>query len=170
MREFFFKNSLSCSVFDDLRYFNASKEVTNVFLDDSSIRVKEQFTAYSENYFNVGNAILNGNDLKLCNLNFFITKSTSTNSGTIDFIENSRFIKRTQGLFVPLRFSKLLQSDNSIADLFSVYFGEGSSEIKHKLKPYTTYLTFKQKRYKRKKFINFSSKNVALDSKLLNVK
>lgn len=89
---------------------------------------------------------------------------------TIDFIGDSRFIKRTQGLYLPLRIVKNLFTHSDVNELFSLQWGEGTSTIKHKIKPYTTYLTFKQKRYKRKKMINFNTKSVNLDDKIVNVK
>jgi hypothetical protein len=82
-----------------------------------------------------------------------------------DFVESSRILKRTQGLFLPVRLIKYpfnselfnnyynFDSTNNSLDLFKFRFGNGENNINHKVIPHTTYLTLKQKRYKRKKVI-----------------
>jgi len=43
--------------------------------------------------------------------------------------------------------------NNSIIELFKLRFNENESSIKHKPVPHSTFLTMKQKRYKRRKLI-----------------
>jgi hypothetical protein len=82
-----------------------------------------------------------------------------------DFVESSRVIKRTQGVGLPVRLIKYpfgleftdryhdVTDTNHSLDLFRFRFNDGESKISHKVIPHTTYLTLKQKRYKRKKVI-----------------
>jgi len=74
-----------------------------------------------------------------------------------DFIENSRLVKKNNGVDLPIRLIKFpldLLENNLIADegtLFKLRFSSGKTALTHKIAPHSTYLAFKQKRYKRKK-------------------
>jgi hypothetical protein len=134
-------------------------------------KVASQLLELSSSYIEVGQ-LSQTNDISSLASAISVShlRLPQSQNSSIDFLENSRFIKRTQGLNVPLRLVKALFHDSSATEVLLLQWGDGASEIKHKLKPYTTYLTFKQKRYKRKKFINFTSKNTQIDSNLVNVK
>lgn len=88
-----------------------------------------------------------------------------------DFIESSRYIKKQQGVLLPIRLIKLNQkwndSDNfNNLDLFRVRFNSGNSNIQSKNVPNTTYMSIKQKRYERKKNISPITKMVREDYSL----
>jgi len=73
----------------------------------------------------------------------------------IDNWENTRPVKRSSGRNTPLRLVKYPVSDsnlsNSNGNLFFLRFDLEETKLKHKVNPEKTYLTFKQKRYSRKK-------------------
>lgn len=99
-------------------------------------------------------------------LGYFNTDKLYTNANMYsDFVDSSRVMKRTQGVSLPVRLIKYpfgldfsnnyndnLDTNHSL-DLFRFRFNDGESKITHKVIPHTTYLTLKQKRYKRKKVI-----------------
>lgn len=93
-----------------------------------------------------------------------------------DFDEYSRWIKRSQGGILPLRFIKqplgLESKTNFDIDLFKIRFNSNVNKAQHKLIQDTIYLTLKQKRYNRKKFITPQNKYFrdALDKKTNNIK
>lgn len=93
-----------------------------------------------------------------------------------DFDEYSRWIKRSQGGILPLRIIKqplgLENKTNFEADLFKIRFNSNVNKAQHKLVQDTIYLTLKQKRYNRKKFIAPQNKYFrdALDKKTNNIK
>ena len=123
----------------------------------------------------LSNVILNGQynddaDYLSDNMLSLFNSLHSIKNFTLDFIENSRFLKRTQGLVLPLRINKALFLVDSENVPFYSQWGNGDSTLKHKIKPYTTYLTFKQKRYKRKKIINFTTKHSYIDDSKINIK
>jgi hypothetical protein len=77
-----------------------------------------------------------------------------------DFLEVNRWVKRSQGTNSPLRIIKYPISNKTNFDfgtdtisLFKFRFSENESTIKHKPTPHSTFLTMKQKRYKRRKLI-----------------
>jgi hypothetical protein len=77
-----------------------------------------------------------------------------------DFLEVNRWVKRSQGSNTPLRLIKYpisnkinYHSNNEITELFKFRFNENEQTIKHKPVPHSTFLTMKQKRYKRRKII-----------------
>lgn len=85
-----------------------------------------------------------------------------------DFIESSRYIKKQQGVLLPIRLIKLNQKwndslDFTNLDLFRVRFNSGNSNIQSKNVPNTTYMSIKQKRYERKKNISPITKMVRED-------
>jgi hypothetical protein len=131
--------------------------------------VKDYSNVYSLNYFgsrykkynlvskNILNSILLDNNIE--------ENLLSTANMYSDFTESSRIVKRTQGVLLPIRIIKYpfglefndtdtsrLETNHSL-DLFRLRFNDGESKISHKVIPHTTYLTLKQKRYKRKKVI-----------------
>lgn len=72
-------------------------------------------------------------------------------------------IKRTSGPSIPLRILKYplgsreeinTVGEDYLVELFSFKFGSGEPELVQKIDPHTTYYTFKQQRYTRKKNIN----------------
>jgi hypothetical protein len=77
-----------------------------------------------------------------------------------DFLEVNRWAKRSQGTNSPLRIIKYPISNKTnfdfnsdIVDLFKLRFSDNETSIKHKPTPHSTFLTMKQKRYKRRKLI-----------------
>jgi hypothetical protein len=77
-----------------------------------------------------------------------------------DFVEVTRFSKRNQGVNSPVRLIKYPISNKTNFDfnsdtieLFRFRFNENESFAKQKPSPHSTFLTLKQKRYKRKKVI-----------------
>jgi heme/copper-type cytochrome/quinol oxidase subunit 2 len=77
-----------------------------------------------------------------------------------DFLEVNRWVKRGQGTNSPLRLIKYPISNKTnfnfnsdIIELFRFRFNDNESAIKHKPVPHSTFLTMKQKRYKRRKLI-----------------
>jgi hypothetical protein len=103
---------------------------------------------------------------QLFNKNFFFkslqTCSELKNSlyNYNDFSEITRFSRRSQGTNNPVRIIKYPVSNKSnfdfnsdIIELFRLRFNENESSIKQKPASHSTFLTLKQKRYKRKKII-----------------
>lgn len=81
-----------------------------------------------------------------------------------DFLEVNRLAKRKQGN-TPLRLIKYPISnksefsvDNEIIELFRFRFSDNENNVKHKPAPHSTFLTLKQKRYKRRKAIPLRNK------------
>jgi len=76
-----------------------------------------------------------------------------------DFLEVNRWFKKNQGINSPLRLikypisNKFENFDNNEINLFKFRFSNNESTIKHKPTPHSTFLTMKQKRYKRRKLI-----------------
>ena len=84
-----------------------------------------------------------------------------------DYAESSRFVKRTQGVNLPLRIVKYPFGLDSTYDtnynvetlnLFNLKFNDTENSLKHKTVPHSSYLTIKQKRYTKKKDINTITK------------
>jgi heme/copper-type cytochrome/quinol oxidase subunit 2 len=75
-----------------------------------------------------------------------------------DFDEYSRWVKRNQGGQMPLRFIKkplgLESKELFESDMFKIRFNSNVNKLQHKLTQDTIYLTLKQKRYNRKKFVS----------------
>lgn len=77
-----------------------------------------------------------------------------------DFFESNRWIKRGQGTNTPLRLIKYPISNKTnfdvnkdVIELFKFRFTDNETSIKHKPSSHSTFLTMKQKRYKRRKII-----------------
>jgi hypothetical protein len=105
---------------------------------------------YSITVKNIYKSILLGTNLNT-NLNMYA-----------DYVESSRFIKRTQGVNLPLRIVKYPFGLDSTYDtnynistlnLFNLKFNDTENSLKHKSVPHTSYLSIKQKRYTKKKNI-----------------
>lgn len=110
---------------------------------------------------------LNRKEFAQNNLNFFFFVKNNylsdIKSGLIsnnDFLDTLTSVKRSNGPISPLRLIKNplvtdnfseVTSDNF--ELFRLRFNDESTSVQHKVLPHTTYLTIKQKRYKRKKAI-----------------
>lgn len=76
-----------------------------------------------------------------------------------DFLEVNRWFKKSQGTNSPIRLikypisNKFNSLENENINLFKFRFNNNESNIKHKPTPHSTFLTMKQKRYKRRKLI-----------------
>lgn len=77
-----------------------------------------------------------------------------------DFDQSSRLLKKSAGIPLPIRLIKnpfIANIENSFNkddfNFFRIRFSSGENELVHKTVPHSTYLTLKQKKYKRKKFI-----------------
>lgn len=77
-----------------------------------------------------------------------------------DFTEVTRFSKRSQGTNSPVRLIKYPISNKTnfdfnsdLLEIFRFRFNDGESTTKQKPLPHSTFLTMKQKRYKRKKIV-----------------
>ena len=77
-----------------------------------------------------------------------------------DFLEVNRWAKRGQGTNTPARLIKFPISNKTnfdfnkdVLELFRFRFTDNETTIKHKPVPHSTFLTMKQKRYKRRKTI-----------------
>jgi len=77
-----------------------------------------------------------------------------------DFLESNRWVKRGLGTNTPLRLIKFPVSNKTefdfskdVIELFRFRFTDNETSVKHKPVPNSTFLTMKQKRYKRRKII-----------------
>lgn len=77
-----------------------------------------------------------------------------------DFLEVNRWVKKSQGMNTPARLIKFPISnktnfnfDGDVLNLFRFRYSENENSVKHKPIPHSTFLTMKQKRYKRRKNI-----------------
>lgn len=100
-----------------------------------------------------------------------ITPATKSFYTYNDYNETTRWIKRSYGSVLPLRFIKLpvsakndFSSTGDLVELFRVRFGDNESTVRSKPAPHSTFLIMKQKRYTRKKIINPRYKFIKKDS------
>lgn len=77
-----------------------------------------------------------------------------------DFLEVNRWVKKSQGTNTPIRIIKFPISNktnfefkNEVLSIFKLRFSDNENTVKHKPIPHSTFLTMKQKRYKRRKNI-----------------
>jgi hypothetical protein len=77
-----------------------------------------------------------------------------------DFVEVTRFSKRSQGTNSPVRLIKYPISNKTsfdfnqdVLEIFRFRFNDGEPSSKQKPLPHSTFFTMKQKRYKRRKVI-----------------
>jgi hypothetical protein len=138
-------------------------EVLNVELKDNAANVflSNYYGLRYKKYHNASKNIVNNILIQ----NSIIDTETNNLNMYSDFVESSRLIKRTQGVGLPVRLIKYpfglqftdayhdVTDTNHSTDLFRFRFNDGESKIQHKILPHTTYLTLKQKRYKRRKVI-----------------
>lgn len=140
------KNSWS-SISEDLEDNNIFKKNVNSFLKSDiffnrkiQIEVKDSLLNLSKYKFSnvYGNILYNYND----------------------FLEVNRWAKRGQGTNTPARLIKYPISNKTnfdfnkdVLELFRFRFTDNETTIKHKPVPHSTFLTMKQKRYKRRKTI-----------------
>jgi len=148
-------------------------------LKKSIWEVKDSFEDTS---FNLNNNALENNlgffDNKFLNFNFksysmvvkslyknFLLNEDSTKTNLnmyADYADSSRFLKRTQGIVLPLRIVKYpFGLDNTYGtnynsetlNLFNLNFNDTENSLKHKTVPHSSYFSVKQKRYTKKKNI-----------------
>jgi len=122
---------------------------------------------FSNNNLLISNVLKNRkNQMELKNsiYNFINVKSETKKNNFLynynDFLEVNRWVKKSQGSNSPIRLIKYPVSNKSNfdfnsdkIDLFKFRFNDNESTIKHKPVPHSTFLTMKQKRYKRRKII-----------------
>lgn len=161
----------SLSDFNYLNFYLSKKSsYSNTYNNsDNFILLENNF-----NSINKFNLTLN-DDLNIKNKIFYnvINNATSNNyvskmSYYSDFIESSRYIKKQQGVLLPLRLIKLNpkwnENNNFVEqDLFRVRFNSGNSNVQPKNLPNDAYLSLIQKRYERKKNIGSITKFVKED-------
>jgi|LauGreDrversion4_2_1035121.scaffolds.fasta_scaffold72362_2 heme/copper-type cytochrome/quinol oxidase subunit 2 len=156
----------------------------NHILLNNSVWFKESLNKYNSKFinFNLKNylnsdLVLNDSykNFKKTNkflFNFFEQLSENNQNNNLithpDLDENSRWVKRSFGKNAPLRIVKYPVSNISDDNLFKLRFNDTESTLKHKNIPNTTYLTLKQKRYKRRKKILLFSKLFKNDSGVKN--
>ena len=122
---------------------NDIKEYSSLVLDSTK---KEHSQNFSNFFFFLQNTNFSSNNFVIANT---------------DIADMSLAAKRSSGPISPLRLIKNpLLSDSFGSDLsenntelFRLRFNDDSTSVQHKVLPHTTYLTIKQKRYKRKKAI-----------------
>jgi len=149
----YFDNFFKLNVLNKSKFHNES-----LFLDS------ELLSNNSEKYFNM--LSLSYKDVKTNNLfifNFFedlLLNNRKSNLIThMDLEDNSRWIKRSFGKNAPVRVVKYpVTEDKFETTLFKLRFNDSESKLVHKPVPNTTYLTLKQKRYKRRKKIPLFTK------------
>lgn len=154
-------------------YFSKKSNFLNNFESTDSFLVNDSqsssFNFFFSNYkldFDSNNKLF----YNLINTNLS-NKFSNKISYYSDFIESSRYIKKQQGVLLPIRLIKLNQkwndsNDFNNLDLFRIRFNSGNSNIQSKNVPNTTYMSIKQKRYERKKNISPITKMVREDYSL----
>ena len=150
----YYNNFLKVSV------LNKSKFFSETLFNDTML-----FNVNSENFVlntnNLGYSNFKKNNLFL--FNFFenvVLNNTKSNLIThMDLEENSRWIKRSFGKNAALRLVKYpVSNDKFELNMFKLRFNDLESKLNQKPVPNTTYLTLKQKRYKRRKKIPLFTK------------
>lgn len=141
-------------------YLNNFESSDSFLLNESQSNSIKSLFNNSKNDFDTNNKIF---------FNILNTNNSNSYSNKIsyysDFIESSRYIKKQQGILLPIRLIKLNQkwndsNDFTNLDLFRIRFNSGNSNIQSKNVPNTTYMSIKQKRYERKKNISPITKMV----------
>ena len=121
----------------------------NTFLDNFSSH-ELMFEHNSKFFKNKSSILFNFFKNNTCSFQNTVSKHTF-----IDNWENTRLVKRSFGRNTPLRLVKYpvagINLQNSNQNLFFFRFDLEETKLKHKVNPEKTYLTFKQKRYSRKK-------------------
>jgi hypothetical protein len=150
----YFDNLFKVGVLNKSKFFNEGVYSDTTLFNNNS----EKFVSNTSNMF--------FSDFKKRNtflFNFFEKSSlTNLNSNLIthmDLEENSRWIKRSFGKNAAVRFVKYpISNDKFEQNMFKLRFNDLESKLVHKPIPNTTYLTLKQKRYKRRKKIPLFTK------------
>lgn len=194
------------SIYDDLINYNLNSvstkktvfnnNLSNLFINKNSWSIQDSqniielpFTnndkvtqLFQDNIFNNSRKQLNLDNKQIFKGIIYKNATNSISENFVklikheDFDEYSRWIKRSQGGILPIRFIKQplgLESKNNFdLDLFKIRFNSNVNKAQHKLVQDTIYLTLKQKRYNRKKFIAPQNKYFrdALDKKTNNIK
>jgi hypothetical protein len=149
----------------DLKNVSDFSNILNVDLEkaDADFFTANYYGVRYKKYMITSKTLLNNVLLK--GFNSGIQSLVADSNMYSDFAESSRLVKRTQGVGLPVRLIKYpfgldftdnyhVSSDETLnTDLFRFRFNDGENKIVHKVVPHTTYLTLKQKRYKRKKVI-----------------
>ena len=143
---------------------------------------KNAWSDLDEN-FNKGFFINNKNYLKILNNFLFLNRKNQVNQKILinnlikidfkndnkysrilynynDFLEVNRWVKKSQGSNTPIRIIKFPISNksnfdinNNLIEIFKLRYSDNENTIKHKPVSHSTFLTMKQKRYKRRKNI-----------------
>lgn len=123
--------------------------------------ISDNFSLYFSNFLKEG-SIFTNRKIQFFKKDFYLNGVDSfkpRNFKFNDFIEVTRFSKRSQGFNNPVRLVKYPVSnktnfnyDIDRLDLFKLRFNENTT-IKQKPASHSTFLTLKQKRYKRKKIV-----------------
>jgi heme/copper-type cytochrome/quinol oxidase subunit 2 len=126
----------------------------------SSLNEEFSFFLKNENLFLNRKSQVFLKDSIFLNLNLKKNPTNSILYNYNDYIEVTRFSKKNQGTNNPVRIIKYPVSNKTnfnynedIVELFRLRFNENDSSIKQKPTPHSTFLTLKQKRYKRKKIV-----------------
>jgi len=101
---------------------------------------------------------VNFKESNLVNVNIFNNLTNVNNSIVnryVDYIDSSRWLKKSQGTHQSIRLIKYpLNNINDVNyDLFRFRFANGTNQSQEKILPHVNYLVVKQKRYARKKAI-----------------
>jgi len=165
----FLKNNFGFGLWDNylVRLFN--KKSSWVDLDESFINGKfiknSKYMHFLKNimFLNRRDQI-NFRDSLINNINIKLGENNNPYSRILynynDFLEVNRWVKKSQGSNSPLRIIKFPISNktnfdfkNDVISLFKLRFSDSENTVKHKPVPHSTFLTMKQKRYKRRKNI-----------------
>ena len=143
------KNNLNKKLFNNV----------NLLWVDYNYNIKK----FYESDYSLSNTYKNFKKNNKVLFSFFESNLIENNSNNLiihsDLDENSRWVKRSFGKNTALRFVKYpVSSDTENFNLFKLRFNDSESQLKHKVVPNTTYLTLKQKRYKRRKKIPLFTK------------
>lgn len=137
------------AIFNNFQFFN--NNIENLFLNDIFLFNRKKQLFVRKNFWN----LLTENFKKSNSSEIVLTNHP-------DFNEVSRFFKRSSGVKSPVRLIKypltgLMNDDfynKDNLELLRFRFNDKNAKIEHKVLPHTTFLTLKQKRYKRRKVIN----------------
>jgi len=156
-------------IFDsNLNYFlrlklkkNSWSKLTNSFVLDSNINFKNLNNYFFFKNFN----FFSKKQIGATSLKFFnelLNLNYSNINRFSDFVETTRFIKRSSGNLNPIRIIKNTFSDslNNDLQLFKFRFNTNNVSLKNKIAPGNIYLTLKQKKYKIQKNIRVRKKSI----------
>lgn len=160
----FLNNNLNTNFYYD-NFFKLNTLNKSKFFSESLFNNTTVFNTNSENFVSTTNNLSYPNFKKnnLFLFNFFektaLNNTTSNLITHMDLEENSRWIKRSFGKNAAVRLVKYpVSNDKFELNMFKLRFNDLESKLNHKPVPNTTYLTLKQKRYKRRKKIPLFTK------------